>query len=98
MGAYASNFKRDLDDMWLQFDFDNNGVLDRRECKGFVDELVKNIGADRAKNYNRLQFDYYFNKFDDNSNGFIEKTEMAGFIKQVFATGQPKYQYRGRTQ
>lgn len=89
MGPYQANFKRDLDDMWIQFDYDNNGILDRKECKDFINELARHIGADRSKNYNRVNFDYYFNKFDENGNGYIEKSEMAGFIMSVFSAGQP---------
>ena len=55
MGPYQANFKRDLDVMYAQFDYDNNGVLDRKETRDFINELAKNIGPERSKNYNRTQ-------------------------------------------
>jgi len=86
LGDYAKNFNTDLDVLWNQADVDNNGMLDRVECKNFMDQVVSCISAERAENYHRDDFDALFDKYDDDKNGYIEKHEMAVFIKQTFRT------------
>jgi len=56
-------------------------MLDRKECRAFINELRKHLSEERASNYNEAQFDSLFERFDEDKNGFIEKSEMAVFIK-----------------
>ena len=85
LGSYASNFKIDPESLWFQHDQDQNGMLDREECKAFMADLSKYISADRARNYNANKFYELFEKYDEDQNGFVEKSEMCVFIKKVFA-------------
>lgn len=81
---YARYFSMDLDELWNQVDTDQNGLLDKKECKNFLSQLQKVSTPDRAQNYDEKNFEELFEKFDEDKNGFIEKSEMAVFIKQVF--------------
>ena len=51
LGDYIKYFKKDIDFIWHQFDYDRNGMLDKAECKDFLDELKKCMLPERAKNY-----------------------------------------------
>ena len=70
--------------MWNEYDADQNGYLDKGEAQPFLDEVAGVIDAQRAKNYNKLQFDEMFDSFDEDQNGFLSKAEMAIFIKKTF--------------
>ena len=48
LSDYAKNFNTDLDVLWNQADVDNNGMLDRVECKNFMDQLVRFSSTERA--------------------------------------------------
>jgi len=67
--------------MWDEYDYDGNGMLDKAECKDFMDELATHIKPENAQNYNKDDFDYLFTKFDTDQNGYIDKSEMVIFIK-----------------
>jgi len=41
LGDYALFFGRDLDELWEVFDYNDNGELQRFECRKFVNELCK---------------------------------------------------------
>lgn len=84
--AYAKNFTKDLDELWTEVDNNNDGVLDKEECKVFLDIVKKNISQERAKNYDEARdFEKIFTQFDEDKNGFIEKIEMSVLLKKVFA-------------
>jgi Ca2+-binding EF-hand superfamily protein len=59
-------------------------MLDKEECKNFLNELKKITNEDRAANYKEENFEKLFEKFDDDKNGFMEKSELSVLIKQVF--------------
>ena len=70
--------------MWIQYDYDGNGYLDKEEARGFVFEISQIIENSRAINYNPMKFDSLFERFDENNDKFLSKSEMAVFIKKVF--------------
>merc|ERR1712098_500291 len=41
LGDYCHFFNRNIDDIWDQFDVDKNGMLDKNECKAFMNECKK---------------------------------------------------------
>lgn len=73
-----------LDDLWQEFDVDQNGFLDKSEARPYLDEVAKIIQQDRAQCYDRTKFEEYFVEFDEDKNGFLSKNEMSQFIKLVF--------------
>ena len=84
--AYAKNFSKDLDELWTEVDNNNDGVLDKDECKVFLDIVKKNISQERAKNYDEARdFEKFFTLFDEDKNGYIAKIEMSVLLKKVFA-------------
>jgi hypothetical protein len=40
---YDCTFKRDLDEMWIEYDIDQNGFLDKKEALNFLDEVAQII-------------------------------------------------------
>jgi len=74
----------DLDEAWQEKDVDQNGYLDKEECRSFLSKIKNFIVPLRAQNYDEDDFDELFQKFDQDKNSFIEKGEMAVFIKKVF--------------
>ena len=66
-------------------------MLDKKECKGFLEGLLKYLKEERRNNYNEANFEKIFDEYDEDKNGFIEKSEMAVLIKKTFrAPGQRK--------
>ena len=39
LGDYNQNIKANIDQIWVQFDYDGNNALDKTECKDFLNEL-----------------------------------------------------------
>ena len=92
--AYAKNFSKDLDQLWTEVDNNNDGVLDKDECRVFLDIIKKNISEDRAKNYEEARdFEKFFTLFDEDKNGFISKIEMSVLLKKVFAKSNEEKAY-----
>ena len=81
---YDVSFSRDLDEIWDEVDDDKNGFLDKKEAKTFLDEVTRCVQKDRAKNYNKNDFEKTFEKFDEDKNGYLTKGEMSQFIKLAF--------------
>jgi len=88
LGDYSENFKIDIDKFWTNVDYDQNGLLDKKECREFMKQLARCAAPERAQNYDEANFDGLFERFDEDANGFIEKAEMAVFIKHVFRKDQ----------
>jgi len=65
--------------LWVQFDTDNSGTLQKNEARVFVQHMMKDMGCDFDEN----QFEECFKEIDLDGNGTIEKKEMANFIKQI---------------
>lgn len=81
---YDVKFGNSIDDMWEEFDVNQNGFLERNEAKNFIDKLSKFISNDRAKFYDKHKFDQLFDEFDADRNGLLSKGEFAQFIKINF--------------
>ena len=62
---YNFKFSLSLDDIWLTYDLDENGYLDKEEARPYLDEVAKAIQADRAHCYDPAKFNEYFEKFDE---------------------------------
>lgn len=74
--TYPAKFERPLDEIWADYDVDNDGQLDKEQSKKFLDEVCKNIEEHRRKNYQKDKFDELYETYDDDKNGFLTKSEM----------------------
>ena len=70
-----------VDDIWVQYDVDNSGALDREETKQFVKKTLNDM--DDSGEFSEEDFEACFREFDKDGSGTIEKNEMAIFIKKV---------------
>lgn len=53
--GFSSKVK--LDNLWVQFDEDKNGLLDRKEAKKFLNKIKTLIVPERQKNYSEEKFE-----------------------------------------
>jgi Ca2+-binding EF-hand superfamily protein len=71
-----------IDEIWIKYDTDKNGVLDREETRTFVRENFEALGTDRSL-LEEDKFNAVFNNFDKDGSGGIDKSEMYKFIKSI---------------
>ena len=73
-----------VDDIWSEYDTDNNNYLDRTECHRFIlTTITEFAGPEAAGKVSEADFIEAFNFFDIDRNGRIEKSEMVRFIRKV---------------
>ena len=83
-----------IDKIWIKYDDDNNGYLDREETKQFISDSIKGVDMDTLRStsksadsdsedsvMNDKQLDRCFQIFDEDNSGMITKSEMFYFIK-----------------
>ena len=70
-----------VDKIWVDYDKDKSGALDRVETKNFLKDVLSNMPP--PNNFDDSKFELTFNSIDKNSNGLIEKVEMVAFIKAL---------------
>ena len=71
-----------VDDIWLEYDKDCNGSLDKQETRRFMDDIFKEMGEEDA-HFTDDEFNQYFKEFDQDNSGTIDKEEMSMFIKAI---------------
>ena len=69
--------------IWNEYDADNNGWLDKNEMRLFVIDILYNQKL--GKQYNEPDFEKVFQQFDTDGDGRISKIEMLNFLKQFNA-------------
>lgn len=74
-------YKQAVDSMWVLFDKDNSGSLDKPETKRFLQTVLENIPP--PNNFDESKFEDTFHAMDKNGNGMVEKSEMVMFIKSI---------------
>ncbi len=67
-----------LEGIWLTYDKDNSGYLDKQETHRFVKCVLSNMGEVEVSNDS---FERFFREFDTDRNGIITKNEMRNFIR-----------------
>lgn len=73
--------RRNIDQIWSQYDRDRNGTLDKREARAFIKAA---LGTMRKQGQSVQQFcDDVFYKIDKDHSGSITKYEMTLFLKQI---------------
>ena len=70
-----------VEQIWLEYDKDGNGILDRDEMRLFIRDVLVECGL--AKNYNEQDFAKVFQMVDEDGNGTICKKEMFKFVKKI---------------
>ena len=63
-----------IDEMWDQYDSNQDGALDQKEAVDLINDFTGGVGE--GKNFNSTAFNILFNRFDSNESGSIEKEDM----------------------
>ena len=71
-----------VEDIWLQYDNDNSGYLDKEEAREFVRHTMVEM-FDNTNALDDSEFETAFVEFDADGSGTIEKDEMALFIRKI---------------
>ena len=74
-----------VDKIFLKYDVNRSGYLEKRECLRLVDDLLAAKGQPLA---NVSQFNRIFAEYDINNDGVISRTEMARFVRKFIKTGE----------
>ena len=69
-----------IDDLWIKYDVDNSGELDKDETRLFVQET---LAGEEGQEFDEAEFEEVFADFDKDGSGTIEKDEMAEFVKEL---------------
>ena len=72
-----------VDKIWLEFDTDNSGFLEKDETRKFLQVVLKDMDVDDS--YEDSRFEQTYAAIDANGDGVIKKEEMAYFIRMMLA-------------
>ena len=75
--------KKCVNDIWHEYDTNNDGILDREETKQFVRATLQEMND--GNQFTESDFKDCFKAFDKDDSGAIEKSEMVTFIWSVIA-------------
>ena len=70
-----------VDEIWVKWDRDNNGTLDKTEMRGFVEATIAQSGINKV--VTDEEFNQIFAQFDIDNSSTIERDEMAVFVKRM---------------
>ena len=70
-----------VDEIWVKWDRDNNGTLDKSEMRGFVEATIAQSGINKV--VTDEEFNQIFAQFDIDRSETIERDEMAVFVKRM---------------
>jgi len=73
--------------IFMKFDANGNGLLDKRETFRLLDEILANRGEASAT---REEINSFFAEFDVNGDGVLSKGEVARFVKKFLQGNKPK--------
>jgi Ca2+-binding EF-hand superfamily protein len=82
-----------IEDIFLCYDDDQNGVLSKEEMEEFTASCLQNMENEDQKMlginlYSPEIFNNFFEKYDQDKNGVIDKDEMLHFLKEVAAASK----------
>lgn len=69
-----------IEQIWVTYDVDNSGALDKNETKKFMQEMVGNFSENGISDDD---FEELFKNFDKDGSGTIDKDEMFTFMKSL---------------
>lgn len=81
VGTDAENIKQWADDIWETYDFNDDGNLDKREIRKFIDQTFLKIGI--TFDFHDFDFDDFFMNLDITQSGTISKSEFKNFLTKV---------------
>ena len=70
-----------IENIWLRFDRDRSGYLDRYEAKDFVKTILGQMRVHKDSGRFEMFYENLFNKIDKDRSGKISKYEMTLFLK-----------------
>ena len=73
-----------IDDIWVKYDKDKNGVLDKNEARRFMTTAIYQTKS--CVKVTPATFNVMFAEMDKNGNGTVEKDEMAVTIKKLLGS------------
>lgn len=73
-----------IDEIWVKFDKDNSGSLNKKECLQFFNESIV-VMYGESRDLSDKDFETAFKLVDQNNNGQVSRDEMREFVK--FAAG-----------
>jgi len=74
-----------VDKIFLKYDVNRSGYLEKRECLRLVDDILSQKGQPLA---NVAQFNRIFAEYDINGDGVISRGEMGRFVRKFMKTGE----------
>ena len=81
--------------IWETYDFNDDGNLDKREVKKFIDQSFRKAGVRDAVPYSEYDLDDLFIVMDITSTGMISRAELKQFFKKL-AKMEPDEEMRKR--
>ena len=67
-------FRTAVDDVWDQYDANDNGVLEKDECRRMITDILETFGKEDC--FNEQIFSDAFDHLDDDGDGDIEKEQV----------------------
>jgi Ca2+-binding EF-hand superfamily protein len=68
-----------VDKMFMKYDFNRSGYLEKRECLRLLDDVLMQKGQPQAT---MAQFNHWFTEYDINGDGIISRGELTGFVRK----------------
>lgn len=83
---FPEKFTRNLDEIWLEHDIDNNSKLNIKQSFEYLTDISRNMvdSGWATKNLQNIQFSKLFNRFDEDNDLCFSKIEMSNAIKEIF--------------
>ena len=81
IGTNEDNIAQWVQDIWETYDFNDDGNIDKREIKKFVDQTLEKVKL--PFEYNEFDLDDFFNQIDVTEDGMVSKAELKNFFRKL---------------
>lgn len=81
VGREDDNVNQWVADIWETYDFNDDGNLDKREIRKFIDQTFLKIGI--SFDFHDFDFDDFFMNLDITQSGTVSKAEFRNFLRKV---------------
>ena len=81
VGTDENNIRQWVDDIWETYDFNDDGNIDKREIKKFINQTFEKVNV--KFEYNEFDLDDFFNQIDITEDGMISKAELKNYFKKL---------------